>query len=147
MTKEEKRIACDEAVLKTIDIQQSLIARMASTSATTKNWCVTIVAAVAVAAIEKANPNLFWVSVFATFIFLVLDCYYLALERRFRRAHIEFAKKVRTAANCDDDLFLVGDSALKFVDTLSAVLSRSIWPFYLLVLLGCFAGLWFVEKG
>ena len=40
------------ASLKTIEIQQSLIARMAAASAAAKNWCVTVVSAVAVVAVD-----------------------------------------------------------------------------------------------
>jgi hypothetical protein len=145
MNTKENRDASDEAVLKTIDIQQALILRMSSNSSTVKNWCVTVVAAVAVAAIEKGNTNFFWVSVSATVIFSVLDCYYLALERTFRRAHMEFAEHVCNSTNSDDMLFSVGKGEITFGDTFAALCSRSIWPFYILVVLASFTGFWLLR--
>lgn len=124
----------NDAALKTIDIQQAVIARMAATSATTKNWCVTLVAAVSVAAIEKSNWVYGLLAIFATALFLVTDSYYLALERNTRKSHDAFAEKLRSGTATSSDLFDVGSTAVGFFDTAHAVLSWSIWPFYLLII-------------
>lgn len=122
-----------EATLKTIDIQQSVIARMAGASASAKNWCVTVVSAVVVLAVDKKNPSFAAIAIVPATLFLVMDVYYLALERRVRATHTAFAKQLREGVASTEALFDVGPTRLSLADTCAALQSKSIWPFYLLI--------------
>jgi hypothetical protein len=129
-------LSCDaDSVLKTIDIQQSLIARMSASSAASKNWCVTVVSAVTIFAVDKAKPFAVLIALLPVVLFFGLDLYYLALERVVRRSHEQFCSKLRSGTATTADLFCVGDRSCTFVDTVKAAGSRSVWPFYLFVAL------------
>lgn len=120
-----------EAALKTIDIQQSIIARMANASTTAKNWCITVVSAFAVVAIDKANWIYALTAVIPIILFCAIDIYYLSLERSVRQSHDKFVDQLRDGAATNDSLFDVGAVHLTFRSTVVAGLSKSIWPFYL----------------
>ena len=124
-----------DAALKTIDIQQSVIARMAQASATAKNWCVTVVSAFAVVAIDKANWTYALTSIVPVILFCAIDIYYLSLERSARHSHDRFVDQLRDGVATTDSLFDVGTVHLTFRSTVAAGLSKSIWPFYLFTLL------------
>lgn len=121
------------AALKTIDIQQSVIARMSAASASAKNWCVTVVSAVAVVAVDKANSSFALIAIVPAILFLAIDLYYLSLERSVRDAHEAFVKRLREGTAETDSLYDVGTVHLSFADTIAAFKSKSIWPFYLFI--------------
>jgi hypothetical protein len=124
-----------DAVIKTVDVQQSLIARMSASSSTVKNWCLTIATGVVVFAFEKNRETFLWVALIPILLFAALDIYYLSLEKRVRSRYESLAAKIRTQSLELSDLFDVNPGPLKFRDTLSAATSISIWPFYVLLLL------------
>ncbi|MGN2393596.1 hypothetical protein ACTFO6_19145, partial [Pelomicrobium sp. G1] len=70
-------------------IAQAVIQRMASNSASCKAWCITLVAAILVIVADKGKPKYALIAVIPTVLFLVLDAYYLALERCFRVSYNE----------------------------------------------------------
>ena len=74
-----------------------------------------------------------------TLLFAAIDIYYLSLERAARESHRLFSEKLREGVAGSDLLFDVGNLNLTFARTLSAALSKSIWPFYILIVLGLFA--------
>ncbi len=134
-----------ESALKTVDIQQAVIARMSAASASAKNWCVTVVSAVAIVAVDKEKWTLALIAVVPTVLFLVIDLYYLSLERSVRNAHESFVERLRNGTAETDSLFDVGTVHLSFWNTITAFKSKSIWPFYLfiflsLVVVGLIAG-------
>lgn len=124
-----------DAALKTVDIQQSVIARMSAASASAKNWCVTVVSAVSVVAVDKGNSSFALIAAVPTVLFLAIDLYYLSLERSVRDAHDDFVKRLREGTAETDSLFDVGTVNLTFADTLAAFKSKSIWLFYLFIVL------------
>jgi hypothetical protein len=69
-------------------------------------------------------------------LFVFLDSYYLALERRFRASFIQFIKNVQAGTAKPEELFLVdpnfGVRTTPF-DTFKATTSVAIWPFYSLL--------------
>jgi hypothetical protein len=56
-----------------LQILQSVIQRMASNSTSCKEWCITIVSAILVLIADKGKPELVWLALFPTFLFLALD--------------------------------------------------------------------------
>lgn len=82
------------SVLSHLTIIQGVIQRMAANSSACKAWCVTLVAAVLVIVADKGKPDYAWIALLPTFIFCMLDGYYLAMEKAFRDTYNDFVKKV-----------------------------------------------------
>lgn len=116
-----------------LTILQSVISRMASNSAACKTWCITLVSAIVVIIADKGKPNYVWISVVPIVLFLLLDSYYLSLERQFRGVYNDFIRKLHSGTATVDDVFYVapqtGVSATS-LHILKASGSISVWPFY-----------------
>jgi hypothetical protein len=114
-------------------ILQSVITRMATNSASCKTWCVSLVSAIVVILADKGKPSYVWISVVPLILFLVLDAYYLALERQFRDRYNEFIRKLHFGTASVDDVFIVlpkvGSLGLS-ADIAKAAGSIAVWPFY-----------------
>lgn len=118
------------AVQAHLNIIQSVIQRMAANSTSCKAWCITLVSAVLVIVADKGKPNYALLAMIPTILFLALDAYYLALERRFRESYKLFTQKVHGDKVEPQDLYGViptGNAAKAFFVCLG---SFSIWPFY-----------------
>lgn len=129
----EERIYSDDspAVQAHLEILQGIIQRMASNSASCKSWCITLVAGVLVLVADKGVPKYALIAIIPTFLFLVLDTYYLALEEQFRGSYNEFIGKLHEGKIVVNDVYSVaprGSLARTFFQALG---SFSIWPFYL----------------
>lgn len=132
------------AVQAHLGIAQSVIQRMASNSASCKAWCITLVAAILVIVADKGKPNYALIAAIPTLLFLVLDAYYLALERCFRAAYNEFIDKVHSGRAVTSDLYAVrplGSLVTAFTQSLT---SFSIWPFYLTLGVMIWLSMWIV---
>lgn len=124
-----------------LNILQAIINRMAANSASTKTWCITIVSAVIVIIADKGKPQYVWISIIPLVLFLILDAYYLGLERQFRQVYNNFIRKLHYKSASIEDVFIIAPSGeMKgiFTSTIQAILSVSIWPFYGLLLLMLF---------
>ncbi len=111
---------------------------MATNNASSKTWCVTLVSAVIVIIADKGKPNFVWISVIPIVLFLMLDSYYLALERQFRDAYNDFVRKLHYGTATVDDLFFVAPRAgvvATSMNIVKAVGSIATWPFYVLLAL------------
>ena len=129
------------AVHAHLSIMQAVIARMAEGSRSSKTWCITIVSAILVLGAGMAEFRHLWIAYVPVALFLGLDMYYLALERRFRASYNAFLRKLRNGDLTTARLFEVmptGPAAKAWSATLGSV---SIWPFYL-VLAGLIAFVW-----
>ncbi|MDL1859658.1 hypothetical protein FBR04_01335 [Betaproteobacteria bacterium PRO7] len=119
-----------------LTILQSVIGRMASNSSSCKTWCITLVSAIVVIITDKAHPDYVWISLVPITLFLVLDAYYLALERQFRDVYNSFIRKLHSGSATVDDVFIVAPRAgvtSSSASILKAAGSMSVWPFYLLL--------------
>ena len=140
----EKQSRVDEtssAVQAHLAIMQAVIARMAESSRSCKTWCVTIISAILVLGAGMAGFDHLWIAYVPLVLFLGLDMYYLALERRFRASYNAFLHKLRNGDITLVDLYEVtpaGSAARSWLATLGSV---AIWPFYL-VLAGVIAFVW-----
>ncbi|MFH1778864.1 MAG: hypothetical protein ABH847_02405 [Candidatus Omnitrophota bacterium] len=120
-----------QAIQIHLEITQSVIQRMASNSASCKAWCITLVSAILVIVADKGKPQYALIAVMPTILFLILDAYYLALERMFRSSYNKFIEKLHNGKVVASDLYAVSPSGSKIKTSLASLLSFSIWPFYL----------------
>jgi hypothetical protein len=67
-----------------LNMLQGVVTRLATFSASAKNFCVTVVAALLGIAFQQHLPALLLGAAFVVLSFASLDIYYLAQERRFR---------------------------------------------------------------
>ena len=121
-----------------LTILQSVISRMATNSSSCKTWCVTLVSAIVVIIADKGKPDYVWISVIPIALFLLLDAYYLSLERQFRVVYNDFIRKLHFGNATVEDVFFVAPCAgvsATSMNILKAGGSISIWPFYVLLAL------------
>lgn len=121
-----------------LTILQGVISRMAGNSASCKTWCITLVSAVIVIIADKDKPNYVWISAVPILLFLILDSYYLALERQFRSVYNEFIRKLHFGSATVDDVFFVAPrvgALATSAEIVKAIGSISVWPFYVLLAL------------
>jgi len=123
-----------QAVQAHLGITQSIIQRMASNSASCKAWCITLVSAILVIVADKGRSQYTLIALIPTVLFLVLDAYYLALERMFRQSYNVFIEKLLSGKVVASDLYAVSPCGNLFKTFLASLLSFSIWPFYLTLL-------------
>lgn len=123
-----------QAIQTHLGIIQSVIQRMAANSASSKAWCITLVSAILVVVADKGEPNLALIAVIPTFLFLVLDSYYLALENAFIESYNSFIKKTHTGSTVPSDFYTVSPQGNLFKTFFESLLSFSVWPFYLTLL-------------
>jgi len=116
-----------------LGILQDVIERMATNSTSSKAWCITIVSAILVVVADKDKPNYALLALIPTFLFLVLDAYYLAQEKGFRNAYDAFVRKVHTGTLMADDLYAVKPIGKMWSLQLEAFRSFSVWGFYVVI--------------
>jgi len=119
------------AVQAHLGIAQAVIQRMATNSASCKAWCITLVAGILVIVADKGKPSYALIAGIPTLLFLVLDAYYLALERCFRTSYNEFIDKVHSGKVRTSDLYAVVPKGSLVKKVFQALGSFSIWPFYI----------------
>lgn len=113
-----------------LGILQAVVQRMGANSSSSKAWCITLVSAILVVVADKGNPDYALIALIPTALFLVLDAYYLALERGFRESYRAFIEKLHHGRAGAADLYTVnptGSLGKQFFKSLS---SFSVWPFY-----------------
>ena len=88
-------------------IVQGLIARMAEGSRSTKTWCVILISAMLIVGAGMTAFDNLWIAYVPLVLFLCLDMYYLALERRFRASYNAFLRKLRSGDLAAADLYEV----------------------------------------
>ena len=118
-----------------LNMLQSVISRMSVNSTGCKSWCIALASAVVVVAFAGAKPDYLTISLVPVVLFLFLDAYYLALERHFRSKQDDFVRKLQERKATLDDLFaLSGKMHAPLRSTIVAMMSFSVWPFYLLMI-------------
>ncbi len=114
-----------------LNILQSVIQRMASNSASSKARCITLVSAILVIVAGQGNSQYALIALIPTVLFLVLDTYYLALERAFIESYNSFVRKLHERQVESSDLYAVKPTGNLIRMTFKATWSFSVWPFYL----------------
>lgn len=77
-----------------LNMLQSTVSRMSGYSASAKNYCVTILAAVAALSMQAGTARLVLGAAVATLFLSAMDLYYLSLELRFREAYADAARRL-----------------------------------------------------
>ena len=116
-----------------LTIMQGVINRMADNSRWCKVWCVTLVSAALVLAARTDNPHHALVALAPAGLFLILDAYYLGLERSYRWSYNKFVRHLHQGALQREQLFRVtkcGSDARHFLIGFG---SPSIWLFYFFI--------------
>ena len=113
-----------------LGIMQDVIQRMAENSRSCKVWNITLVSAILVFVARADKPDYVLIALIPTILFLILDTYYLALERAFRESYNDFVRKLHEGSLAASDLFTVAPIGSVPRYFMSSLLSFSIWPFY-----------------
>ena len=121
------------AAQKHLEIMQGVIARMAENSRSCKVWCVTLVAAVLVLVARTGEPQHALIALMPTLLFLLLDAYYLALERAFIKSQNSFVKNLHQSKLVASDVYRVAPTGMGLLLVGRCLGSVSIWLFYPLV--------------
>ncbi len=121
------------AVQKHLEIMQAAITRMAENSRYCKVWCVTLVAATLVLVARTGEPRHSLIALVPTLLFLVLDAYYLALERAFRDSYNGFVGKLHEGQLSLRDIYAIRPVGMGLPLVVRCLRSVSIWLFYPLV--------------
>lgn len=124
-----------DAVQAHLGISQSVIQRMAANSASCKGWCIAITSAILVLVAYRGKPDYVLISLIPIILFLVLDAYYLSLEKRFRHSYNSFIDKLHRKGIKSTDLYAIVPTGSAAKALGSAYLSFSVWPFYLMLLI------------
>jgi len=127
-----------QAVQMHLQITQSVIQRMASNSASCKAWCIALVSAILVVVATTGKPHYALIAIIPTVLFLILDTYYLTLEKIFRQSYNSFIEKLHTGKVTTSDLYIVSPSGRTPRGFFASFASFSIWPFYLTLLVMTF---------
>lgn len=116
----------------------SIINRMANSSANAKNWLMTIIAAaIAIQWSQDQLQNVLWL-LLPTILFMLTDMYYLGMERHFKDVQTKFIEQVRKGNDISDTIYSISKTTKceQVCNTLCSIDSLSIWPFYAVVI-GC----------
>lgn len=119
-----------EAVRAHLNILQDVIRRMAGNSASCKNWCVVLVAAMLVLVARTDTLAYAPLALLPTLLFAFLDAYYLALEQAFRRSYNDFVRKLHNSEVALTDLYRVVPTGPIPRQMMVSLRSTAVWPFY-----------------
>ena len=118
------------AVQAHLAILQGVIQRMAENSRSCKVWCVTLASAILVLVARTGEPRHALLALAPALLFLLLDAYYLALERAFRKSYEAFVAKLHTGGLATADLYGVKPTGMGIRLFGACLMSFSVWLFY-----------------
>lgn len=122
-----------EGVQMHLSLLQGIIQRMARNSLHVKTWCIALVSAILALAGQKEKLNLGLIALLPILLFLLMDGYYLALERCFRFQYDELVKKWSAGELMAADLYRIHPCRNLPLETLRAIRSFAVWPFYIIL--------------
>ena len=118
------------AVQAHLAILQGVIQRMSENSRSCKVWCVTLVSAILVLVARTGEPRHALLALAPVALFLLLDAYYLALERAFRKSYDSFVAKLHSGDLAEADLYAVKPIGMGVRLVGACLISFSVWLFY-----------------
>ena len=121
----------EEAVHTHLTILEGIIERMAGNSAASKTWCITLVSAILVVVATEGTAKLAVIALLPVALFVLLDSYYLALEKIYRESYGQFVRKVHESSATTNDVYQIADARPGLGRIANAASSLSVWPFYL----------------
>lgn len=118
-----------------LNILQGIITRMATNSANCKTWCISLVSAILVVIADKNKPNYALIALVPIVLFCLLDSYYLALERSFRKIYEKFIENLHKQNVQTNEIFVLKlPTEINSNLVWQSIKSFSVWPFYLVLL-------------
>ena len=130
MTEPPSYDAESSAVQTHLKIMQGVIERMAENSRSCKVWCVTLVSASLILVARTDQPNYILVALVPIVLFLILDTYYLTLERAFRCSYDTFVEELKNDNISSSDLYIVKPTGTIPKLFMYSLRSFSIYIFY-----------------
>ncbi|MEN2993061.1 MAG: hypothetical protein ABDH91_05865 [Bacteroidia bacterium] len=118
------------AIQTYLTLLQGIIQQTAGSSASVKTQCPAIVAALLTLSADKGKPLLAAIALLPTLLFMLLDAYYLALERWFRQQYNQVIQKLHTGILYPTELYKIEPVQALFRRTIEALGSFSVWGFY-----------------
>ncbi|MCM1566902.1 MAG: hypothetical protein NC238_13390 [Dehalobacter sp.] len=119
-----------------LNMIQGVINRMANNSFMLKGWSVVLVSALFALAAKDAEILFVYLAYLPTIVFWGLDGYFLRQERLFRKLY----DNVRILPENEINFSMNTSSLEKNVDSwISVVFSKTIWPFYTVLLFSIIA--------
>ena len=125
---------------KHLEFAQGIINRMGQNSFLIKGWTVTLISALFALAAKDSNHKFVIVAYFPTFVFWLLDSYYLYQERLFRRVYDDIRLKTNVDFSLKTKKFDKGISDWAF-----AALSKTILLFYGIVMFTLFIAMFYIK--
>jgi hypothetical protein len=126
-------VKLDDAEIKHLEFIQNVIARLATDSFLMKGWGLTVAGAFFGFSAKDLNWRLAAVGLLPVIAFWCLDAYFLSRERLFRDLYI--AVRTGTPAVDPFDMNYTAFMRSGWTDWWCSFRSRTIWPFYLAILL------------
>ena len=131
---EQTPLSVDSAAVRAhIEIMLDVVNRIAANSRSCKVWCITIVSAILALVSRTENSAHVLLALVPAVLFLILDTYYLALERGFRRSYDEFVDTLHEGRLYATRLYSIRQCGSIYRRSVASLMSFSIWPFYLCV--------------
>jgi hypothetical protein len=127
---EDRRVA-DPDHLKLIE---TVVGRMAANSFLLKGWTVTLVAALGALAKADADRSFAWIAVGVVVVFALLDAFYLAIERSYRKLYQKVA-----ADSPDVKPWELEAGTVSPAEVAKALCGFAVWPLYIAALAGAIA--------
>lgn len=126
MAHDRRLIDSDDAKLKHLEFIHNIIGRLAGNSFWLKGWSVTLVAAIFAVAARDGTGSFLWVALVPALAFWGLDAFYRGQEHVFRAMHDDVVAG-------DVDLMSMQTCKYEkgFPGWLGDLISRSVWPFHL----------------
>jgi hypothetical protein len=133
-----------EIKVKHLEFIQGVITRMNANSFQIKSWAIVIFAALLVlfAGSGGSKPAYLFVAIVPTFLFWLLDSYYLQQERKFRGIYsdvAELSSESERIAIRPYEMPIQKYQGGKY-SYMKVMWSRTVWPIYLFMILGSFLG-------
>lgn len=129
------------SVIAYLQFLQDNITRMATNSSNTKASIAVIFTILATILIStKTILKYWWLGIIFSVLGIILDSYYLAFERMYRKKYNQFCKDINNNILNVEDIYNMNpkNTNLKFehiAEMLDALSSFSIWGFYILFII------------
>ena len=118
------------AVQSHLGMLQGVIQRMAENSRSCKLWSITALSAILFLAARTGVPWYTLIALVPLFLFLLLDLYYLSLERRFRSSYDHMLEKLRDGTYGPEDVYQILPANFSVRVLRKCLLSPSVYLYY-----------------
>ena len=132
-----------EMVTAHITMIQGIVTRMAKNSENCKVWCLTLLAGILGFSAQLQKPYLAWSFFIPLISFMVLDGYYLSMERELISIQKSFLEKFVNSELKKEDLFKIDlnsrRGSLGIFSGIQCLSSPSIFIFYIMLAIAVWA--------